>query len=539
MAKKTKQVRTTRRLARSAGYDVIIRRLERSTPHEIKMLLSPTGDLAYDDWTKAIWKKWFFSKFYKYYDSEMHADMGRDMTKMFGEGKGEFAWVGWRENGKTATAKPEVVYAILYEQFEYGIVQSATKASQFTTDVYNMLLEPEIIRVYGNQFSRDALDYTKRQQTMSTFTTKHGIRLESFNMLTTTRGSSEQEKRPDLVIMDDFENNITLDSPVITEKIYRLMRATISGMAQARKKVLYLGNYLSEAGNVHKVVESKGVKVTIQPVIDADGNLLWPDKYTHTKEEARRANLSRPLDRHKVSLEEISEGEPFYEQEYLCQPEKFGDAFFNKDHIAKCFKPEKAKDAGVSDSGLRYYRPKREDFVYVVGADTSEGIGRDSNTGAVLEVDIVSRIVACYDNAHIAPDDFGLLLGDWGRYYNNALVAPERNNTGHAVISTLKSHYYHEYIYRMENADTENETPKFGFITTAPSKLKALGDFKLALKRGDVEFYDEKLFNELVKYTKVDAMGSKATTRHFDLLMAVIIAWQAKGSVYDVEPRIT
>ena len=151
----------------------------------------------------------------------------------------------------------------------------------------------------------------------------------------------------------------------------------------------------------------------------------------------------------------------------------------------------------------------------------------------------MAKVVACYDNADIPPDEYATLLASWGKYYNKAILAPERNNTGHAVIAVLKQVYYDELIYRMVNLESGDESSKYGWVTTAPSILHALGEFKLALANEQIEFYDDKLFNELMTYTKRDAVGSKSTTRHFDLLMGVVIAWQLRHSVYSGEIYIT
>ena len=313
--------------------------------------LAPVGDPYIDAINFAIWKRWVWPKYFGYRDAEMHGDMDFDAMEMYANNKGEYGWVGARENSKTTEAKFAVTYGIAYGQFGYAQVLSRAKASQFTTDVYNMLLEPKFIAMHGDQFKRKTLDKTKRSETMSTFVTKHGVKVQSGSVLTSVRGAVEQYKRPDFIIFDDIENEQSLNSPAETEKIWRFMQEALSGMNQAKRKVLYLGNYLSEAGNIHQIVKSKHVKVRIQPIIRGV-DILWPDKYRLMDEEVARINCTRPQHRQLVSIQTLRANTPHFEQEYLCEPAKFGDAYFNAEHIKKCFKPMEPE---VSDSGLRVY----------------------------------------------------------------------------------------------------------------------------------------------------------------------------------------
>lgn len=75
---------------------------------------------------------------------------------------------------------------------------------------------------------------------------------------------------------------------------------------------------------------------------------------------------------------------------------------------------------------------------YVIGADVSEGVEGDESA---LDVSIkrTGETVATFATNTMEPGDFGLALAWVGRFYNEALVAPERNNHGHTVLRTLKS----------------------------------------------------------------------------------------------------
>jgi len=486
----------------------------------------PNGE---NDYSKFYyWQRWFFPQFFKYVDAPFHEEIDCDLVDLFALKYHELSLFGARDNAKTSKVKLATVYATLYQLYDYGIVSSKDKSNSrgFVTDIYNMLISPRVVATYGNVFSRRAREATKRQQTMSVFTTRHGVRLQAWSALQSIRGAVEQERRPDLYIADDFENAKTLDSLVETEKIWKYRLEAIDGMAQARRKIINLGNYISEAGNVHKIIQEKSGRVRILP-IEKDGVILWWDKYVATDEEAEKINKTRPKDRWVISLETLKKRES-YEQEYLCEPKKIGDTAFKRRLLVRAYEPMEYRE---TTSGLRVYKKAIKGHRYGIGADTSEGVGRDSQTAQIIDFSVYPfEQVAVFKNNRIDGTDFGKLLCEWGRYYNMAIIAPERNNTGHEVLGVLKQEYDGE-IYRMRTLDEARDRAlkKLGWVTTASSKAKLVGDFRQILLDGGILLHDADTLDELYRYTDKDVTSATPLpTRHFDLVMALLIAMQLR-----------
>jgi hypothetical protein len=113
---------------------------------------------------------------------------------------------------------------------------------------------------------------------------------------------------------------------------------------------------------------------------------------------------------------------------------------------------------------LNVYEPydHRED--YVVGADVSEGTGSDGHSATVLAKKS-GRTVATFWSDSIEPGDFGLALAVIGRMYGDALVAPERNNHGHAALRSL----VHEAGYPIGRV-YHAEDGKAGWSTTTVTR---------------------------------------------------------------------
>ena len=104
---------------------------------------------------------------------------------------------------------------------------------------------------------------------------------------------------------------------------------------------------------------------------------------------------------------------------------------------------------------------------YVLGADVAEGVGLDSSTIVVIDLDTV-EVVATYKDNRIEADVFGDVCAAIGRRYGNCMIGVERNNNGHTTLAKLKTVYPVKYIYSEVRVDKElnQETDKLGWHTT-------------------------------------------------------------------------
>lgn len=96
-----------------------------------------------------------------------------------------------------------------------------------------------------------------------------------------------------------------------------------------------------------------------------------------------------------------------------------------------------------------YEEPRRGSF-YILGSDVAEGLpSGDNSVGCVLDsVDgrQVAELVTRVDS-----DPFARQLEALGKMYNTAMIAPERNNNGHAVLMGLDSVLLYPMIFMHED----------------------------------------------------------------------------------------
>lgn len=163
---------------------------------------------------------------------------------------------------------------------------------------------------------------------------------------------------------------------------------------------------------------------------------------------------------------------------------------------------------------------------YAMGADVAEGVGQDSSTAVIWDfANIKPKVVARYADNKIAPDIFAYELKHGGEKYGTCLIAPERNNHGHATIAKLKEIYPERMIYL-------DEKEKFGWETNLVSKPKMMYDFNTSVNEELVDIPDRVLVSEMRRYDKEKLNTNRfndESTEHYDILMAAAIGFQMRN----------
>jgi len=172
-------------------------------------------------------------------------------------------------------------------------------------------------------------------------------------------------------------------------------------------------------------------------------------------------------------------------------------------------------------------KPKPEDE-YVIGADVAEGIeGGDFCVADVIRVKDLTT-VAKY-RGRIDPDQFAHIMDKLGRYYNFALLGPEVNNHGLAVVQRLRDLFYPNIYKRESGLDEVFETPtaKFGWKTTAITKPLSIDYLAEAVREGIVKDPDIVFVKEAFSYVRDERGRTNAEQgEHDDTVMAKAIALQ-------------
>lgn len=224
-------------------------------------------------------------------------------------------------------------------------------------------------------------------------------------------------------------------------------------------------------------------------------------------------------------------------QEYPTTPEEAFEGSGNKHFPVEIIlsKLQNEVEEGRRVGGWIYYKEYRPGHQYGLGADVSEGIGRDSNTIVIIDY-TTGEVVAVYKNNKISPDLFAYEIKNGAEKYGNCIAGVERNNHGHATLLKLKEIYLTDHIFKEVKVDTvfDTEGTKLGWHTNLATKPRIFYDLKTAIEENLIRIPDRALLIEMKVYDREELNKIKAdpeATNHFDLLMACAIAWEMRKHV--------
>lgn len=477
----------------------------------------PTETIAvkFDFWCRTL-----FPRYYKSQSPNFHYWIIFNMVKTY-QGKQNYMDLGFRGCAKTSLTKLFLAFVFLCDISEYRkyikvLTKNQGNAKQIVTDVYNHMIEVQDI--YGNYFLKDS--DKKREETMGSFTTTDGRKLLSGTIGMTQRGHLQDAARPDFILFDDVEDRDSIDSLAITDSTIKAIDEALTGLS-ADGTYIVNGNYISEEGVIQWFMNKPNILVDIIPILDVNGNPTWGQRY--------------PMEK----IEELRNGgtDDFY-GEYMCDPSRSDATFFDRARVDAAIAESKQPDK--ESAGVRYYTEYQPHHVYAIGADISEGIGKDSSTmfgWDFGDLNGVTRDAISYHNNQIAPDIFGHELMRVGSEFGNCLLAPERNNVGHGTIVAIKG-YPNIFTAREESKRGVQVKETLGWHTNRKTKPMMFFEFRKDWNDGLIEIRDIHLLKEMRAYTTMDLTDTRTglATRHFDLLTAAVIGYQMKKYVsYDYD----
>ena len=463
-----------------------------------------------------IFSRWFFPKFFPSKDAPFHRDMDLGVIRVYIGLETEFLNVAARGLSKTTRAKLFTAFAIAndtgkFRRFIKVLSKDADNSKQFVTDVYNMLISRRVKELYPEIFEKTD---TKREETMASFTTTTGIRVASDTVGTDQRGDIQDAYRPDFVLYDDCETQKSLMSSATTMSIWLNMEEARTGLANNGGSV-YLTNYISERGNVHKLVMAIKNKIIIPIGEKKDGVWIpsWPERYS-------------PEDVAKIESDCKNRPNSSFEGEYLCSPSAGKDVYFDRTAVDK----QVAKEPIEIIAGFKKFYKYDPSHRIGSGHDVGAGVGLDHSTSVFIDYDTFPmRVVATYLNNEIKPDVFAHEIKRQCDMYGQNYCAVEKNFG--STIDILKTIYPTAKLHQTQRSEekiTFSSPREYGWQTNIATRYTMLSTLRNAIENGLLELSDKELIDEARGFTTGDLMDKeedpRLATRHYDLLMACAIA---------------
>ncbi len=258
----------------------------------------------------------------------------------------------------------------------------------------------------------------------------------------------------------------------------------------------------------------------VEPNDDRERELVAKHNVTPEQLKWRRLKLAdKPLDD--------------FDQEYPDDPDRCfivsGKGYFDKHVITlgltKVRKPIETREHEL----VRIFAlpDKTRRSRYVLALDTSAGEGGDPAAGILLDVDTGQHMASI--DGQLTPARLAEVGAELAREYNGALIAPERNNHGHAVLLALgkldpktgKILYGNVY---------EHHDKKEGFPTDQVTRPSMLSDFEDSFRKGLFKTPDQPLLGQMRTFVVHNGKPQAASGCNDDLVMAAAIAWTVRQS---------
>jgi len=230
-------------------------------------------------------------------------------------------------------------------------------------------------------------------------------------------------------------------------------------------------------------------------------------------------------------------------QEHPSTPEEAfessGYKVFNVDILNKRLKRD--IEDGERIGKWIFYEEYQPNHLYALGADPAEGVGRDSSAAHIIDFSyrlengqLKPKIVGVFEDNKIQPDIFAYELKRGGSRYGECLIAVERNNTGLAALTVLKTIYQNIYTEVRRGLTEEKETTRLGFLTTTATKSTIINNLSTAINEDDILIPDKATLKELKMFDEDHLRQIRYDpnlSHHLDRVMSLAIAYEMRNFV--------
>ena len=225
-------------------------------------------------------------------------------------------------------------------------------------------------------------------------------------------------------------------------------------------------------------------------------------------------------------------------QELMCDFAASGETFLNADDIERIRSSIRTPmERWGPEMGVWVWKYPLSEHKYIISADVSRGDSSDYSAFHVIDTN-ESEVVAEF-KGKIPPDQFAILLNEAGMRYHKAVVCPENNTYGYAVIMKLKELNYPNLYYKNEKDkyaalySGENNIHKAGFTTSASSRAQILTKLEEVIRNGHIKISSSRFYEEMKTFIWKGTKAQAQKGSNDDLVLSLAIGvW-----LYDTSPN--
>ncbi|MFB3828946.1 MAG: hypothetical protein ACE15B_19425 [Bryobacteraceae bacterium] len=235
-----------------------------------------------DDWS------WFCRYYLAHYFTSEPAEFHRELISLAWT-VDRFAGAAPREHAKsTVVGFARVIHAVCYKLTHFTVVfRESDGISQIAVDD---------IRVEFEENERIREDFGDliggRKWTAGEFVTSTDIKIMGRGRFSSARGLKHKQHRPDLVIVDDIEDDELVESKEQREKLDRWFRRVVSNIVGPGGKLFIIGTILHHDSLLSRLLKQTDVFTTrIWRAIGDNGKPLWPARWPLSRLEAKKKEI--------------------------------------------------------------------------------------------------------------------------------------------------------------------------------------------------------------------------------------------------------
>lgn len=423
------------------------------------------------------------------------------------------------------------LHAILYGYKHYILIlsDSSEQAEGFLEDIKTEIEDNGNIIMDFGELKGDKVWRT------GVMLTKNDIKVEAIGSGKKIRGRKHRNWRPDLIVLDDIENDENVNTPEQRRKLKNWFDKAVSKAGDTYTDIMYIGTILHYDSLLSKVLRNaKYDRVQYRAVISfAENTKLWDEWeaiYTNlfnanNKEDARafyEAHESEMLEGAEVLWEEKL---PYYELMEMRVAE--GVASFNSEMQNDPIDPD---NATFNTEWFDYYEPEQMDwkdprYIFVGSNDPSLGKNKKSDTSSIINLALDTRTGYMYvADASVEKRKPDVIIDDVIEM-NRRLKRDYNKGFFKFGVETVQFQYFFKEVMAQKSSEAGEYLP-IEEIKSSANKMLRIESLQPVIKNKYLKFNRE--HKALLKQLEEFPMG-----RNDDgpdgLQMAVALAQSVKG----------
>lgn len=287
------------------------------------------------------------------------------------------------------------LHAVVYEYKHYPIIisDSSEQAEGFLESIRTELEENEaIIEDFGSLVG----DVWRS----NVIVTKTGIKIEAIGSGKKIRGRKHKNWRPDLLVLDDIENDENVNTPEQRRKLENWFYKAVSKAGDSYTDIIYIGTMLHYDSLLAKVMKNPSYRhLKYQAVISFSASELWTrweEIYTDLDNDEHEADALNFFSEHKFEMlagTEVLWEEKLSYYDLMVQRVSEGEASFNSELQNEPISPD---DCLFNEEWFDYYNPfevnfSQSYFQFYGFIDPSLGKSKKSDFSAIITLALDTR----------------------------------------------------------------------------------------------------------------------------------------------------